>query len=69
MEKTMLLGKFNRGFKTKKEITKARQDVLTGVAKEMVLGGLYALKETTGADWHYKKKKGKHAWEKKWRER
>ena len=60
---------FNRGGKTRKDTSKARKEVLMGVAKELYLVGTYAVKETTGVDLHYKPKKGKSAWEKKWGER
>lgn len=41
----------------------------TGVAKELVLVGLYGIQELTGADLHYKPRKGKQPWEKRWGER
>ena len=66
---TMNWGKINRVGKTRKQVRKDRKDVATGVAKELTLVGLYAVKELTGADLHYKPHKGKRSWEKKWGER
>ena len=45
------------------------QEILSGLGKELLLVGLYAVKETTGADLHYKPGKKKHPWQKKWGER
>lgn len=57
--------------KTKKKSTfkKDMRDVGTGLAKELLLVGLYGVQELTGADMHTKPKKAKQPWERKWGER
>lgn len=65
----MGFGNINRGGKSAKEVRKARKDVATGVAKELLLVGLHGVKELTGADLHHKPKRGKAPWKKKWGER
>ncbi|WP_338548953.1 hypothetical protein [Roseovarius phycicola] len=44
-------------------------DVFVGVGKELLLVGLYGVKDLTGIDLHHKPKKGKSPWEKKWGEK
>ena len=43
-------------------------DIATGVAKELVLVGIYGAKELTGIDMHHKPRPAKRSWEKKWGE-
>ena len=57
------------GKSKKSTFRKDMGDIATGIAKELVLVGMYGAKELTGIDMHHKPKPAKRPWEKKWGER